>query len=64
MKVLVIGLGSMGKRRIRNLLKLGYKDIIGFDIRTDRINEVNKKYHIKSYFDFDDALAEKPIMSL
>ena len=47
MKVLVIGLGSMGKRRIRNLLKLGYKDIIGFDIRTDRINEVNKKYHIK-----------------
>ena len=60
MKVLVIGLGSMGKRRIRNLLKLGYKDIIGFDIRTDRINEVNKKYHIKSYFDLDDALAEKP----
>jgi len=58
MKVLVIGLGSMGKRRIRNLLKLGYKDIIGFDIRIDRINEVNKKYHIKSYFDLDDALAE------
>ena len=28
---LVIGLGSMGKRRIRNLKSLGYNNIIGFD---------------------------------
>jgi len=46
MKVLQIGLGSMGKRRIRNLQALGFKDIIGFDLREDRRLEANKKYGI------------------
>ena len=32
MKFLVIGLGSMGKRRIRCLKYLGYENIIGFGI--------------------------------
>ena len=36
MKTLVIGLGSMGKRRIRNLRALGQSDIVGYDIRPDR----------------------------
>lgn len=31
MRFLVIGLGSMGKRRIKCLHKLGHKDILGFD---------------------------------
>lgn len=35
MRFLVIGLGSMGKRRIRDLKKLGYTDIIGFDTDWD-----------------------------
>ena len=60
MKILIVGLGSMGKRRIRNLLKLGYKNIVGFDIRADRRKEVNEKYHISTYFDIDSALMEKP----
>ena len=29
--ILVIGLGSMGKRRVRNLQALGIKNIIGLD---------------------------------
>ena len=33
MKALVVGLGSMGKRRIRNLQALGLSDIGGFDDR-------------------------------
>ena len=60
MKILIVGLGSMGKRRIRNLLKLGYKNIVGFDIRADRRKEVNKKYHISTYIDIYTALREKP----
>ena len=40
-KILVIGLGSMGKRRIRNLKVLGFKNIYGFDLREDR--RVNDK---------------------
>lgn len=48
MKFLQIGLGSMGKRRIRNLLHLGEKDITGFDIRDDRRTEANSLYGIKT----------------
>lgn len=59
-KILVIGLGSMGKRRIRNLLDLGYNDIIGFDIRNDRIKEVSKNYKIPTFSNLQDALEKKP----
>ncbi|MBY0518474.1 MAG: hypothetical protein K2P81_16300 [Bacteriovoracaceae bacterium] len=38
-KFLVIGLGSMGKRRIRCLKSLNYTDISGFDVRSDRAKE-------------------------
>lgn len=46
MKVLQIGLGSMGKRRVRNLQYLGYRDIIGYDIRKDRLEEAKNLYSI------------------
>ena len=43
MKFLVVGLGSMGKRRVRNLIALGFKDSVsGFDIREDRREETKK----------------------
>jgi predicted dehydrogenase len=48
MKALQIGLGSMGKRRIRNLLALGINDITGFDKREDRRREAEDRYHIKT----------------
>jgi predicted dehydrogenase len=35
-KFLVVGLGSMGKRRVRNLSALGHREIAGFDVRADR----------------------------
>jgi predicted dehydrogenase len=59
-KFLIVGLGSMGKRRLRNLLDLGYFDIIGYDMRDDRIKEVSKKYKIKTVTNFEDALRCKP----
>ena len=37
MKFLIVGLGSMGKRRIRNLKKLNQTDIICFDVKKERI---------------------------
>ena len=37
--VLVIGLGSMGKRRVRNLTRIGVPRVIGFDPREDRRQE-------------------------
>ena len=47
MNILVIGLGSMGKRRIRCLKSLGHDNIIGFDVRADRRDEVKVKYGIE-----------------
>lgn len=49
MKVLVIGLGSMGKRRIRCLKSIGNVEIEGIDYRQDRRHEVMEKYHITVY---------------
>ena len=56
MKYLVIGLGSMGKRRVRNLQALGIKDIAGFDLRLDRRQESNEKYGITVFEDLDTAM--------
>jgi predicted dehydrogenase len=55
MKFLVIGLGSMGKRRIRCLKRLGYSDVTGFDLREDRCQEVLQKYEIKAESDWKSA---------
>ncbi len=60
MKFLVIGLGSMGKRRVRNLLKHGEVDVIGFDVREDRAREARRLYGIAAFTDFKKALKEEP----
>ncbi|NNL59247.1 MAG: Gfo/Idh/MocA family oxidoreductase [Nitrosopumilus sp.] len=60
MKILVVGLGSMGKRRVRNLLYLKQEEILGFDPRDDRCKEASEKYNIKTFQDISKALDEKP----
>ena len=59
MRFLVVGLGSMGKRRVRNLKILGQSDIMGFDIRQDRIKEASR-LGIKTFSTIKSALEEKP----
>lgn len=58
MRFLIVGLGSMGKRRIRNLQYLKAGDLAGFDPREDRRAETNVKYSIPTYADFDEAFAK------
>lgn len=41
-----IGLGSMGKRRVRNLLELKHNQILGYDPREDRREEASALYGI------------------
>ncbi|MFT5495256.1 MAG: putative dehydrogenase [Kiritimatiellia bacterium] len=60
MKFLVIGLGSMGKRRIRNLKVLGETDIVGFDPREDRRAEAADKYGITTFATVEEGLATEP----
>lgn len=46
-KILVIGLGSMGQRRIRCLQALGHNNIVGFDTYEARKQGAKDKYGIK-----------------
>jgi len=53
---LIIGLGSMGKRRIRNLQALGMENIVGYDIREDRRLETENQYSIETFDTIEKAL--------
>lgn len=57
MKFLIIGLGSMGKRRIRNLLhlKISKNKIFGFDLSPERTKEISDLYGIHTFTDFKIA---------
>src|SRR5262245_8694171 len=56
MNFLVIGLGSMGKRRVRCLKALGYSSIFGFDRRQDRRDEASKLYELATFDDIEKAI--------
>lgn len=60
MKFLVIGLGSMGKRRIRNLIhhKVKPTSVAGFDLSSDRRQETEKQYRVTTFGDFQSAVEE------
>lgn len=55
MKAIVIGLGSMGKRRVRCLQALGVKEIVGIDKRADRREEAASRYNILVSGDISQA---------
>ena len=59
--VLIIGLGSMGKRRIRCLKALGINSIWGYDTREDRKREAKEKYQIQI---IDDPFDAQQVLSL
>jgi predicted dehydrogenase len=55
MNVIVIGLGSMGKRRLRCLHALGYSRVCGVESRADRRAEVEKAFGIRTYATLEEA---------
>lgn len=61
MKILAVGAGSMGKRRLRDLSHLnGAENLILFEINADRCDQVAALFGIRGFSDFEAALAEKP----
>ena len=73
MKVLMVGLGAIGQRHLRNLASLlgDQVEFIAYRTRrlpmvlTDRMEvepgaDLETKYGIRSYLDLDEALAQKP----
>jgi len=55
----VVGLGSMGKRRVRDLLALGH-DVVGFDVREDRAAQARALFGVSTAADFPALLAARP----
>lgn len=61
MKVIVIGLGSMGKRRIRLMSEHKDIEIFGIDSNEDRCQEVEEKFGVKCFRSIAKAKAEEKI---
>jgi predicted dehydrogenase len=60
LKIAIVGLGSMGRRRVRNLRHLGVREIIGVEPREDRRREVAQSHGITAVASLDAALALRP----
>ena len=60
-KLFIVGAGSIGKRHIRNSIKLGVnpENIISLDTRDDRLDEVKSLGVQKVFKDFEKALKEE-----
>lgn len=65
MKIAIIGLGSMGKRRIR-LLRNNYNHITvyGVDVRKDRQAEVRSLHGIETYDSLDTLISHEEITAV
>ena len=61
MKYLIIGLGSMGNRRARNLQALGVlkNDILGFDVTLERRSEFAKTHGTETVNSLEEAFSQK-----
>jgi predicted dehydrogenase len=60
MRFLQVGLGSMGKRRIRCVQALRAGTVVGVDPRPDRRAEAEQLYGIRTASSFEDGLAADP----
>jgi len=47
-KLLQVGLGSMGKRRLRNMAALGEKDVVAFDLSAERRSFAEREYGVRT----------------
>ena len=61
LNILVIGLGSMGKRRIRLLLERPNVTIFGVDSNHERCKEVQETLQVQCYESIDVAVSAQPI---
>ena len=52
----VVGLGSMGKRRVRDLLDLDV-EVVGFDVREDRNRQARDMFGVATFESFDALIA-------
>lgn len=59
MRVLQVGAGSMGRRRIRDMRTLG-AEVFLYEPQSERCQEIAEKFSIPGYTDLEQALNQKP----
>lgn len=57
-RFLVIGCGSIGRRHLGNLQRLGVHDLVAFDDREDRRRDVTSQFAVQAVDRLDAALAQ------
>jgi predicted dehydrogenase len=60
MRFLVAGCGSIGKRHISNLLAVRAGQVVAFDVRSDRAEEVHGRFGIDVFTDLERAFSHRP----
>ena len=60
MRILIVGLGSMGRRRLRNLELLGGHELAGVELQAERASAVAAEHGIPIYGSFEEGLAWGP----
>jgi len=60
MRILVVGLGSMGRRRLRNLTHLGGHDLAGLELLDARREEVGREAGIPVFGSLEEAFGWEP----
>ena len=59
MKILIVGLGSIGRRHLKNLLTLGERDIIFYRSQKSTLPD-DELSDFPVYYDLNQAIAQKP----
>lgn len=60
MKILAIGGGSMGRRRLRDLTYLNVGEVILFEPVAERCTETAAAFGVRGFTNLDEALAQRP----
>jgi predicted dehydrogenase len=60
MRYLVLGCGSMGKRRVRDLLRLDAGEVLAFDTREDRRRELSARFDVRVPDTLEECLGTRP----
>ncbi len=57
---LVVGVGSIGKRHIANLRRVGVRRIWAYDPQIERVDEAEARWGVRGFSSLEDALAAGP----
>jgi predicted dehydrogenase len=61
---LVLGCGSIGQRHLGNLRAAGAGEILAFDVRADRVEQVRSRFGVAAFTDLDRAFERRPDVAL